>query len=402
MKTSLLKKIILSAIFLLANLSLYGQETRWYKGNLHTHSYWSDGDEFPEMIMDWYKNEGYDFVALSDHNIIAEGEKWKTIPEDPIYLQGFEKYLESYGEEWVVYRRDSAGIHVKLKTLKEFRPLFEEEEEFMIFRAEEVTAYLGNKAVHMGAINIQELIEPKEGNTIVELIQNNLDAIKAQEARTGEPVLQHLNHPNFTYAITAEDIIQVDGERFFEVFNGHPYVNNYGDSTHSSTERIWDQVNIAYINIGKPIMYGLATDDSHHYHKFGQQFSNAGRGWIMVKTDKLHPHSIIKSMEAGDFYSTTGVELEDISFENNILDLKINPEKGVKYRVTFIAAHEDKADAEIVKIVEGISGAYKLPENYRYLRARISSDKPKKNPYREGDVEMAWTQPFLNTTTPEK
>ena len=26
----------------------------WYKGNLHTHTYWSDGDEFPEMVLDWY------------------------------------------------------------------------------------------------------------------------------------------------------------------------------------------------------------------------------------------------------------------------------------------------------------------------------------------------------------
>ena len=46
---------------------------KWYKGNLHTHSYWSDGDEFPEMITDWYKSAGYHFMALSDHNILAEG-----------------------------------------------------------------------------------------------------------------------------------------------------------------------------------------------------------------------------------------------------------------------------------------------------------------------------------------
>ncbi|NJW55442.1 histidinol-phosphatase, partial [Salinimicrobium sp. CDJ15-91] len=117
-----------------------------------------------------------------------------------------------------------------------------------------------------------------EGNTIVELIQNNLDAIKEQSERTGAPILQHLNHPNFTYAITAEDVIQVNGERFFEVFNGHPYVNNYGDSIHSSTEEMWDEVNIAYIQAGKPLLYGLATDDSHHYHKFGSRYSNAGRG----------------------------------------------------------------------------------------------------------------------------
>src|SRR4051812_44910849 len=47
-----------------------GPEKRWYKGNLHTHSLWSDGDDFPEMIADWYRARGYDFLALSDHNVL--------------------------------------------------------------------------------------------------------------------------------------------------------------------------------------------------------------------------------------------------------------------------------------------------------------------------------------------
>ena len=33
---------------------------RWWKGNLHTHSLWSDGDDFPEMIAEWYKQHGDD------------------------------------------------------------------------------------------------------------------------------------------------------------------------------------------------------------------------------------------------------------------------------------------------------------------------------------------------------
>lgn len=28
---------------------------QWYKGNLHTHTLWSDGDDFPEMVADWYR-----------------------------------------------------------------------------------------------------------------------------------------------------------------------------------------------------------------------------------------------------------------------------------------------------------------------------------------------------------
>ena len=30
-------------------------DLRWYRGNMHTHSLWSDGDDYPEMIADWYK-----------------------------------------------------------------------------------------------------------------------------------------------------------------------------------------------------------------------------------------------------------------------------------------------------------------------------------------------------------
>ena len=53
----------------------------WYKGNLHTHSLWSDGDDFPEMIIQWYKDNDYQFIALSDHNTIADLEFWYEIKE---------------------------------------------------------------------------------------------------------------------------------------------------------------------------------------------------------------------------------------------------------------------------------------------------------------------------------
>src|SRR5205085_3970354 len=87
-------------------------QSTWYKGNLHTHSYWSDGDEFPEVIMDWYKTHGYQFVALSDHNILAQGEKWKLIPKSKVHREGFEKYLNKYGKDWVNYTVDTGRTHV--------------------------------------------------------------------------------------------------------------------------------------------------------------------------------------------------------------------------------------------------------------------------------------------------
>ena len=391
-----MKKIVLIVILIVAifiDFSAKAQETKWYKGNLHTHSYWSDGDEFPEMIMQWYKDHDYQFVALSDHNIIAEGIKAKIIPQEELYQKAFRDYIAKYGEDWTNYRETSKGIQVQLKTLEEFRPLFEESEKFMIFKAEEVTSYLDDKAVHMGAINIEKVIQPEKGETIVELIQNNLDAIKSHAEEIGRPVLQHLNHPNFTYAVTADDIKQLDGERFFEVFNGHPYVNNYGDSIHDSTEKMWDQVNIAYHAMGKPLLLGIATDDSHHYHKFGSQWSNAGRGWVEVKAKELTPSSIINAMEAGDFYASTGVELRDVNFENNQLYVQIKARKRINYEIQFIGVRENSMNSEILEKTEGTEATFELPEDILFVRAKIISDKLKENPYKEGDYEVAWTQP---------
>ena len=388
-----------SAIILIisfcCSVSVNAQEYQWYKGNLHTHSYWSDGDEFPEMIMEWYKDNDYQFVALSDHNIIAEGVKAKTIPQEKLYEKAFKKYLKKYGKYGVKYRETAKGFQVQLKTLEEFKPLFEDPEQFMIFKAEEVTSYLDDKAVHMGAINIENLIKPEKGATIVELIQNNLDAIKEHGEEIGRPVMQHLNHPNFTFAISAEDIIQLDGERFFEVFNGHPYVNNYGDSIHDSTEKMWDQVNIAYYNMNKPLLLGIATDDSHHYHQFSSKWSNAGRGWVEVRSKELKPNSIITALENGDFYASTGVELKNLTFKENRISLEIKTEKKVNYKIQFIGVKKGQTSSEILKEVENTKADYELPDNVLFVRAKIISDKLKKNPFKKGDTEVAWTQPVI-------
>src|SRR5262245_32554540 len=64
-----------------------GAPGRWFKGNLHTHSLWSDGNDYPEMIADWYKRNGYQFLALSDHNVLQEGVKWIELKQ-PAVVKG--------------------------------------------------------------------------------------------------------------------------------------------------------------------------------------------------------------------------------------------------------------------------------------------------------------------------
>jgi len=41
---------------------------RWYRGNLHMHSFWSDGCDFPECVAAWFKEAGYHFIAFTEHD----------------------------------------------------------------------------------------------------------------------------------------------------------------------------------------------------------------------------------------------------------------------------------------------------------------------------------------------
>lgn len=373
----------------------------WYKGNLHTHSLWSDGDDYPEMIMDWYKANGYNFVGLSDHNTFQEGEKWVNVPRVPERLRTFERYLRTFGPDWVNYKKGpNDSLKVRLKNLQEYRSYFDDPGKFLIIKSEEVSTSYDSKPIHINMTNVQNLIRPQRGNSVAEVMQNNIDLVVAQRRLTGQPMFPHINHPNFYYAITAQDLMQLRYERFFEVFNGHPLVNNYGDGKRDATEVMWDKINVHFLQQGRPLMYGLATDDSHNYQFFGLEYSNTGRGWVMVNAANLSPRSLIESLEAGRFYATSGVELEKLIQTPVSISFKIKVEPEVTYTIQWIGLKKGKEKTEIFREVKGVESSYTLAEDELMVRTKIISSKPKYNPFSAGDVETAWIQPIAKLQTP--
>lgn len=391
------------------------QDKNWYRGNLHTHSLWSDGDDYPEMVVKWYKDNGYHFLAISDHNTLAEGERWLDVANTPGDTAAYENYLTEMGAQWVESRRDSGRLAVRLKTLSEYRPLFEDPAEFLLIQAEEITARFGKLPLHVNATNLQRFIPPHGGNSVVEVLQNNIDAILQQRRQTNAPMFPHVNHPNFRWAISIADMLQLRGENFFEIYNGHPLVQNQGDSTHLSTEQMWDIILAERLSTGRPPMYGLAVDDAHHYHENVQRLANPGRGWIVVRAAQLAVADLIEALETGDFYASTGVELQYIVFEDTCLAVTIKAAPGVSYRTQFIGTKKSMLPVTIVEYdsvknkatqhyredlgmvfaeVSGSTPTYQFAGDELYIRAKIISSRMKKNPGREGEFEVAWTQPF--------
>ena len=392
-------------------------EAKWWKGNLHTHSQWSDGDDYPEQIAKWYKTNGYHFLTLTDHNTLQKGERWIDVMKSKGGPPAFIKYSTDWGEDWVQTRTRAGRQEVRLRTLEEFRKKLETPGKFLLMQGEEVTDRWKIAPIHMNAINLRKLIKPQGGNSVYEVMQRNMNALAAQRKATGQPMFLHLNHPNFGWGVTAEDLMKVKGEQFFEVYNGHPSVRNLGDKTHASTERMWDIINTRRLGeLNMKILYGLATDDSHNYHGMASNRSNSGRGWVMVRALNLEPKALINSLESGDFYSSTGVTLKELKQTKEEIAINIAAEKGVSYTIKFIGTlkgYDPKSEpyilpsgaklrvthryskdiGQVLAIVRGIKASYQLKGNELFVRAKIISSKAQKNAITPNATEMAWTQP---------
>jgi len=366
----------------------------WQKGNLHTHSFWSDGDDFPEMIIKWYKNNDYQFIALSDHNTMASGDYWYRLKEKDNQNKVLEKYQKSLGD-WVETKIDSTGTLVRLKTFKEYQSKLEDPNSFLIIQSEEVTSSFENKPVHINVTNIKEKIEPFKGNSVFEVMQQTLDEVHAQRKKFNIPMFAHINHPNFGYGINVEDLKKLNGERFFELYNGHPSVNNEGDDMHMDLETMWDLINISYYNDKKPLLLGIATDDSHNYHVKSKNNSNTGRGWVMVNSKKLDTESLINAMEAGDFYSSSGVMLKQVFQDKEKLFIEVEPKQGIDYEIVFMGYRKGSYSIEELKRVKGNSSSYTFQENDLFVRAKINSTDLKENPPNLGETKQAWVQPII-------
>jgi len=387
-------------------------ERRWYRGNTHSHTLWSDGDSAPEAVVDWYASHGYDFLVISDHNVLPEGDAWRTIGEG--YKEAAPAHVAAlrakYGADRVTTRTGADGREeLRLLTLSELRSRFERPGEFLLISGEEISDLAGKLPIHHGALNVEREIPPPGGATVRELMRRALAAIEAEGRRTGRPVLGHLNHPNYEWGVSADDLAEVLEERYFEVYNGHRLVRNEGDAEHPGTEAMWDYALALRLAVfGGPPLWALATDDAHTYREI-PGVANPGRGWIQVRAAELAPDAIVRAMLEGDFYASSGVALRDVRRGTKGLDLEIAAEPGVTYTTRFVGTRgragdpvEDLAVGETFATIEGATARYRFRGDELYVRAVVVSSRRHPNGYSPDDFESAWVQPALPRRLPQR
>jgi hypothetical protein len=137
---------------------LAADERPWFRGQLHAHTYWSDGKEFPEQVVAVCKERGYDFLALTDHNRFEDNPtEWRVVgatgQSKGIPRAAFDSYVKAYGADWANTKSNASSVSVRLKTYAEVRARFEEAAKFVLLPGVELTQDLNGLAVHLNYVN---------------------------------------------------------------------------------------------------------------------------------------------------------------------------------------------------------------------------------------------------------
>ncbi|MEQ1693551.1 MAG: CehA/McbA family metallohydrolase [Gemmatimonas sp.] len=299
---------------------------RWLKGNTHTHTTQSDGDTPPADVARWYKSRGYAFLVLSDHNVFT----------DPRTLAAL---------------MDST---------------------FLLIPGEEVTTSFQKAAVHVNALAVTRVIAPLKDSTLLGTVQKTIDAIRAEQS------VPHINHPNFLWSVDSATLFRMKNDRLIEIFNGHPTVHNIGGGDWPGMEEVWDGL----LSSGKRI-FGIAVDDAHHFQgEFSAARANPGRGWVAIRSPALETQALVRALDAGQFYASSGVTLADVTISPTSLEISIAQKGDFKYSTQFIGQ-----DGKVLSTDRSLTPRYRLKGTETYVRAKVT----------DSGGAAAWVQPVFTT-----
>ena len=435
-----------------------GGKKRWYKGNMHCHTYWSDGRAFPDQTIRSYRDAGFDFCAVTDHNRMGENRDfWRKVEAKEtgwpptVCRRNFDIYMKEF--PWAQSRERNGATEVRLQTLTELIERYAKPGEFLVMRGMEITRCgSASRHMHMNYINLDAPIPGIEKAWLIQqmpgdwsnsrITRHARDEVAALAASLGNPPhFCFLNHPHWRYYdVVAQDAIDNPDVRFFEVCNNgadFPPVGLLPDDG-LYNDRLWDAVNAVRAKAGQPLLYAVANDDCHFYPcTKTEKACTFGECYSVVRAAALTPAALFEAMEKGDSYASCGVDLEDVQFDGKTLHVSVPAKKGVAYTIKFIVTKRS-ADTEIVQTValpqkgaankydsrpartvpiyssaigatvksvsgkkgDRVAAEYSLATDDLYVRARVESDELA--PYyafggkgfMHPKTSMAWTQPY--------
>ena len=247
----------------------FAEPGRFWRGNIHAHSNQSDGALTPADTVAWYRDHGYDFLALTDHFVRRYGSRVTDTRQ--FRRDGFTTLL-------------GAELHAPRTAV-------------------------GN-LWHLVGVGLPLDFEPAApGETGPQLA--------ARAAAAGAFVT--IAHPAY-YGLTVADIESMPAAHALEIQNGASELAfEMGHSGH-----ILDVM----MARGRRID-AVAADDAHFGHPDFPQVPDHGLAWIHVRSRDNEPDALVAALKAGHFYASEGPELRNVAIDGDAVVVESSPVRKV-------------------------------------------------------------------------
>lgn len=260
---------------------LLPESGRFYKANLHTHTNISDGCFSPEEIKALYTEKGYSIVAFTDHEVMVPQNH--LTDESFLAINGVETitsdkwhggycYNKTYHLNF--YAKDPNAVHCPVLSVKNIW-----QEHTKAYATEEMTLHPYKNHYSIAGVN---------------------DAIQKANAAG---FLVCLNHPVWS-SQDYTDYMGLKGLWGIEVYNTGCYRGGMHDTVQPMVDLLRSNERVVPV----------AADD---IHSIGSAFG----GWTMIKAERLNYTTVMKALERGDFYASTGPEIKELYLEDNVLHI---------------------------------------------------------------------------------
>ncbi len=281
-----------------------------YKGNLHTHSYVSDAEvDYRDMIIEYY-NQGFDFLAMTDHGVT--GKPWnEQTTEIPLYL----------------YQR-IIGNTVHNLTDEEFAAI--QDGSYPVngqARGRGMTCVTGGNELNALTItkdHVNAIFLPEHAGDNYLGYENDYEGAVRLAQHYGAPCF--INHPGDwlnsnsdrancsdpeKIAYISDILLRYDNCLGIEVFNEHNGTTGYDRDT-------WDNLLMACLPYGKRVI-GFSNGDTHFLRDVDSSYS-------VFMMEENTEENVRKTMESGAFFAVTRVIRKDTE--------KFGPEEDMDVRDT--------------------------------------------------------------------
>ncbi|MBO5223102.1 MAG: PHP domain-containing protein [Clostridia bacterium] len=288
---------------------LLPQNGNFYKANLHSHSTVSDGRNTPKEMKDYYKEHGYQILALTDHELLVDHSDLSE--PDFLMLTGYEY---AFVEDVPYSYARTLEINLFPKDPKNLTQI--------CFNPKNV--WHGEKwrcetLAYHGGIYERKLTKESVQEVVNEAVKHGF--------------LVSLNHPHYSF-ISPEFFGKINGLFAMEVHNQGSYYNSC-----DYNPQMYDQM----LRMGHKV-FPIASDDNHRAYVYDDKIDIRPWGFNMIKAERLTYDSVIKALENGDFYASQGPQIYDLYVENGVINVKCDEVKAIIMHTKnrfFVQRHAD-------------------------------------------------------------